>query len=35
MAPGPALAAVDRCPDGPVDLVANYTAFADVLGAIR
>lgn len=35
VAPGPALEAVDRCPDGPVDLVANYTAFADVLGAIR
>lgn len=33
--PGPALDALAACPPGPVDLVANYTAFADVLGMLR
>lgn len=32
---GPALAAVDTFPTGPVDLIANYTAFADALGELR
>lgn len=33
--PGSALAAVGTFPAGPVDLIANYTAFSDVLADLR
>ena len=33
--PGPSLESLQRLPPGPVDVVCNYTAFSDILAALR